>query len=137
MFAIILLYFNIIIAKANDNYDWFAGNGLTTYAFDIKNGETEANCTTYDDCYSLLCEYTLIPTYYLIIIVPNPWSGNCSDLYRNDSRPLSSELDMYDGEKLVSAYFTNNASDTSTSLCLSGKKKNITQIQYTGFNCFF
>ena len=52
MFTIILFFSILITAQ---NYDWFAGNGLVTTAYDIRNGVTEANCTTYDDCYNLLC----------------------------------------------------------------------------------
>lgn len=66
----------------------FSGSGLTIYAYNILRGDTlEMNCTTYDDCYDLLCSY-LIQPMYLVTIKPNVWDEPCSTLYKDDNRKL-------------------------------------------------
>ena len=136
MFSSILWILIInMFAYAKNDTNLFAGNGLTTYGYTINHGIIEMNCSDYDDCYSLLCEYTWIPTYYLIIIKPNDWDGNCDKLNNSDSRQFDAEIDVFDGNKVYETYITSNVSDASIWLCMINKNKNVTHLEYYGDLC--
>lgn len=123
MFPLIL-----IIGIISSQKDLFAGNGLVV---DVNNGGFELNCTTYDDCYSLLCSLILFPTDYIINLKPNKWNGNCKKL-KNDTRSMAALYDVYYNRKLIMEYAENTVSEASILLC---SLKNYTRIQYWGIPC--
>ena len=112
----------------------FAGNGLQTYAHTIlHNRIINTNCTTYNDCYTLLCSYIIQPVY-LVIIKPNYWNGNCHGVNMNDTRLLDAEIDIYNGN-VNKTYYTKTLSGASHLLCKLNNNTN--KIQYFIFNCTF
>jgi len=132
MFLIILL---LICNTLQDSL--FAGNGLKTYAHNILNGQTfEMDCTTYDDCYEILCTYMLQPMF-AITLKPYYWNQSCDILNKNDNRLLAAEIDFYSNNKFVGYSITNTVSDTSILLCKLNKNSTINQLQYFVYNCSF
>lgn len=91
----------------------FGGNGILINTYTEYNGILETNCTSYDDCYDILCE-PLMPNDYLTILKPNTWSGNCSDL-KGDNRLLEAQLRIING--FVKWYTTHTISQLSMLLC--------------------
>lgn len=132
MIFLLVLYLSCVdIAFANE---LFAGNGLQTFAHTILHDRIiNTNCTTYDDCYNLLCSYIVQPVY-LVIIKSNYWSGNCYGLNMNDDRLLDVEFDVYNGN-INETYYTKTLSEASYLLCKLNNT--IKQIQYFIFNCTF
>lgn len=132
MIFLLVLYLSCVdIAFANE---LFAGNGLQTFAHTILHDRIiNTNCTTYDDCYNLLCSYIVQPVY-LVIIKSNYWSGNCYGLNMNDDRLLDVEFDVYNGN-VNETYYTKTLSEASYLLCKLNN--NTKQIQYYIFNCTF
>jgi hypothetical protein len=113
----------------------FAGNGLRTYSHTILHDKIiEVNCTTYDDCYDLLCSFLFQPVY-LVTLNPNNWNGNCNTLNRNDNRQILAEIDTYIGNTNVGVYNTKTVSDSSLILCSVNKNSNITEISYFVYSC--
>ena len=113
----------------------FTGNGLITYANNVFNGETiEMNCTTYNDCYYLLCSYLFQPMY-LIRVQPQIWNGSCSNLYKDDNRKLDTELYLYHNKTPIGMNTTKTISDLSISLCKLNQNKFITKIYYFPDDC--
>lgn len=125
---IILLFITIVISKSN----LFAGNGLKVNTYTMYNGIIQFNCTTYNDCYNLLC-MPMMPDDYLITIKPNYWNGNCSTL-NNNTTPLISQINTYTNNQ-YNSYNTSTLSDMSKLLCILNKNTNITRIEYYGFGC--
>lgn len=126
MIYILLLFINSISAE-----ELFAGNGLRTYLHTILHNRTiNMNCTTYDDCYALLCSYILQPDEAYVIIKPNEWKGNCGTLNNTDNRLLDADFGYNNNY-----YETKTVSDASLLLCkLSNTPK---QIYYFIYNCSF
>jgi len=111
----------------------FAGNGLKTSAHTLLHDRIiEMNCTTYDDCYDLLCAYMFDGTVYDITVTANDWDGDCHQLNSTDNRLLSAEF--YTNNQ---TYQTETVSDASILLCMLNRKSNGDQIDYFGFNCTF
>lgn len=107
----------------------FAGNGLKTSAHTLLHDRIiEMNCTTYDDCYGLLCAYMFDGTVYDVLVEANNWDGDCQQLNSTDNRLLSAEFYTQNSD-----YETKTVSDASILLCLL--KGN--QINYFGLNCSF
>ncbi len=130
------MLFLIVLCLINPIYttNLFAGDGLQTFAHTILHDRIiNANCTTYDDCYDLLCSYMFQPVY-LVIIKPNYWNGNCYQLNMNDNRLLDAEFDIYNGN-ISKLYYTKTVSEVSILLCMLNN--NTAQIQYFIFNCSF
>jgi hypothetical protein len=128
---ILLLFLSV---SAND---LFAGNGIATYSYSIYGEKFNMNCTTYDECHYLLCNFLSNSTLYLKIIEPNYWTGNCSQLNSNDNRTLAAFLDVYNiNNKLIIEYIVSTISHASQILCKLGQNKSISKIEYIGpFNC--
>ena len=110
----------------------FAGNGLNMNVYTQNNGILVMNCSTYDDCYNLLCTPTF-PGDYLQTLVPNAWVGDCNKLFKEDGRDVDSEIDAFSGYKLDNWYITSNLSGISILLCTLGQNCNITSIEYYPF----
>ena len=133
MFLIILLL--LIRDTLQDNI--FAGNGLKTYAQNILNGQTfEMDCTTYDDCYEILCTYMFQPMFS-VTLKPYFWNQSCDTLNKNDNRLLAAEIDSYSNSNYLGDNSTNNVSDMSVLLCKLNKNSTINQLQYFVYNCSF
>lgn len=125
MILIFLYFINLISAD-----ELFAGNGLQTYAYEILHDRViNVNCTTYDDCYEVLCEYSFLPIY-MVTVKPNKWNGNCNSLNMADNRLLSAEFDVGKNQ-----YNTKTISEASVLLC---KLNNVTNlIYYFIYDCEF
>lgn len=131
MFYLLLLAFINIISTEH----LFAGNGLRTYAHNIfRNRILEMNCTTYSDCYSLLCNYIYQPMYY-ITIVPNYWNGDCRSLNMNDDKLFIAQFDVYTRTGYNKTVSTKTISDASKFLCMMSNNSYIRDIYYNGENC--
>lgn len=129
-FLILFLFIQSIVAR-----NLFAGNGLKTFEHTIFDKVIEFDCTTYDECYELLCQYIYEPIY-LVVIKPILWNGDCQNL-NNDSRQFVASFDMYCDEKYIDSVNTTILSEASQLLCLIAKDNFITQVQYFGTNCTF
>jgi hypothetical protein len=130
-----LLIIILFLISTSSQSDLFAGNGLKTYTQNILNNKIiEIDCSTYDDCYELLCSYMYQPIF-LITIKPNYWNKNCDELNKTDNRLLSAEIDSYINNKYVGYNLTNTVSDNSIALCMLNKNKTINQLQYFIYNC--
>jgi hypothetical protein len=113
----------------------FAGNGLITYGHTIlHNRIIEINCTTYDDCYNLLCDYIDEPIFP-VVLKPNTWTNACHELNLNDERLLLTETDVYYLNKNHKYYMTKTVSDLSILLCNLNKEPELYQIIYFGITC--
>ena len=97
--------------------------------YDLFGNVIEIDCDTYDNCYNLLCSYQFQPTLS-IIIKPNTYDKNCDQLNINDTRPLSAEIDYYNGDKIIGWTVATDVSDTSLILCEMNKNTSITEIEY-------
>jgi hypothetical protein len=106
--------------------DLFAGAGLTIYTYTQYNGILETNCTTYDDCYDILCTPTL-PNDYLTTLKPNYWPGTCTKLNNTDNRLLNAQLYIK-----TTPYRIYYVSQLSIFLC---NNCNATKIVYYGISC--
>lgn len=130
---LIILLFSLINVTLQSSL--FSGNGLKTYTrYIFSNQIIEMNCTTYDDCYNLLCSYAFQPID-LIILKPNYWNHNCDKLNKTDNRVLAAEIDLYSGNKFIGYTLTNTVSDNSITLCALNKNNTITQLQYFIIDC--
>ena len=128
MIVLIILFFTLISAD-----QLFAGNGLKTSAHTLLHDRIiEMNCTTYDDCYGLLCAYMFDGTVYDIIVQANDWNGRCNELDSTDDRLLSAEFYVNN-----QTYETQTVSDVSILLCLLNQKSPGGLIDYFGLNCTF
>lgn len=131
MLLIILLLF---MSRGLAN-QMFAGNGLTTYSHTIlHNRIMEMNCTTYDDCYELLCDFLAEPVF-IVQIKPLQWNGYCNNLNKTDNRLFKADFDAYHNGIYNGTYETNTNSDASMLLCALSKNTNITSIYYSNFGC--
>ena len=151
MIYIILLFLISVAVGSVSTEQMFAGNGLTTYAYNVFNGETiEINCTTYDDCYFLLCSYLFQPMYIVTVKPDNwnqrfrygssqaasqSWNGSCLELDKDDNRRLAAELYTYNNNYPIGANTTHTVSDTSILLCMLNENKVITKIYYFVDDC--
>jgi len=136
LFFIINAVFHIVLPTKN----LFAGNGLVTYSRTILHDRIiEMNCTTYDDCYNLLCSYLYEPVY-LVIIDPNDWNGACDNL-EADSRLLLAQLDVYKGNIPYKSLKISTVGQASKLLCelkkdeLCNNGKFHYRIEYTIYKC--
>jgi len=113
----------------------FAGNGLKTYSKDILHGRTiEQECTTYDDCYELLC-YFLSSPIYIVDIKPNEWNGDCASLGNVDDRILKADLEAYHNNIYNGTYSSKTNSGASILLCRLAKNTTINAIIYELNDC--
>jgi hypothetical protein len=128
MITFIIFFIDLIVGDTS--LQLFAGNGLKTSAHTIlHNRIIYMNCTTYDDCYYLLCGY-LLDDVYDIVIEPNQWAGNCDQLNSTDKRLLLADFftETHDFE-------TRTVSDASFILCVLKKINNTERIGYFGLKC--
>ena len=116
--------------------DLFAGNGLITYSYNILHDHEiiEMNCTTYNNCYELLCDFLSDPIY-VVKVHAKQWDGNCDDLDSTDFRVMWADFDVYDGIIYNNSYKTKTNSDASKLLCVLGKNTSFTDIYYMNFDC--
>ena len=131
-----MLLFIIFLIKLISADEQFAGNGLKTFGYQIDNKILEVDCMTYDDCNELLCSY-IYQLVYMVVVKPNQWKGDCSQLNTNDTRQLESYIDIFNGSTYYGTFNPGTISDTSIALCRLGQNKSITLIQYFIYNCSF
>ena len=114
----------------------FAGNGLVTYSYDILHPHNIyiMNCTTYDDCYELLCDFLSDPIY-VVQVQPRQWNGNCDDLNPIDFRLMWADFDAYHNSIFNNTYETKTNSEASIILCLLGKNTSLNFIYYDNLDC--
>lgn len=113
----------------------FAGSGLMTYTRGIfHKGYVNVNCTTYDDCHNLLCDYLGLPILR-ILVKPISFAGDCNKLNITDTKLMSSEYDVYVNSKYNATYDTTTVSEASVLLCDLGKDVNVTEIVYYIYSC--
>lgn len=125
-----------LLVRASSGNQLFAGNGLVTYSYDIlhPNDIYQMNCTTYNDCYELLCDFLSEPIY-VVQIQPRQWNGNCTDLNPSDSRLLWAYFDAYHNGIYNNTYKTKTNSEASRLLCLLGKNTSLNFIYYENLDC--
>lgn len=94
-------------------------------------------CTTYDDCYDLLCYFLQEPMFIFTTISPNYWNGTCDTLNNNDDRSLTAEFDLYSGNKFIgyNVSQTVSVSEASILLCNLILNKSVTNIMYYPSSC--
>ncbi len=110
--------------------DFFAGNGLKTETYILLHNQIiEINCTTYNDCYNLLCDFLLDPID-IITVEANQWNGNCEGLNIDDHRLL---LSQYNNNNVY--YTTKTVSEASILLCNLKLNKTSSKIYYSIFDC--
>lgn len=108
----------------------FAGAGLNSFSTSIFNGKTiEMKCTTYNDCYELLCDFLSVPID-VDTLKPIEWNSSCDKLNKNDNRMLIAYL-----YQDLTSYSVKTLSDASVLLCELGKNNNAGKIYYIMFNC--
>jgi len=112
----------------------FSGAGITINIYNLNHGVLVMNCSTYDDCYNLLC-MPMMPDDYLIVIIPNYWKSDCDKLDTNYTNVLHAEIDAFIDRKLYNWYVADTISDASVLFCKLNKIKNITRIEYWGLPC--
>lgn len=112
---LILLLLNLISTE-----DLFAGCGSKVRIHLIPGQIMDFNCTTHDDCYSLICTSVRLDPYN-ITLIPVRCNVNCSQLNMNDDRPLGSEIDAYTDKGVYKYYSTHSISDASKALCIMTK----------------
>lgn len=133
-YIILLVLINVLVIPVATE-QLFAGNGLTTYAYNVYNGETlEMNCTTYNDCYWLLCGYLFQPMY-VVTVNPNYWNGSCVELNKDDNRTLEAEFYVYNNNDPIGSNSTLTVSDASILLCALNNNKLVTKIYFFPNNC--
>lgn len=119
---------------AETNY-LFAGMGLETFSFMIlHNRYIEMNCSSYNDCYELLCDFMYQPVY-LVIIEPKSWVGDCIRLKLDDERLLDAYFSVYIYGKYEGYFETKTVSEASYLLCALAKISSVNRIDYNVFDC--
>jgi hypothetical protein len=137
---LVIFFLQIVgnILTASIEQELFAGAGLITFGFDLDNNSLVSNnCTTYDDCYNLLCYYIDYPLFPTLIKV-NPWNLECSHLKVQDNRHLFCEFDIYYTNGTVKESRTvGTVTAASKFLCDTSKNDDIylTHIAYFGIEC--
>ena len=118
--------------------DLFAGDGLQTYGYTILHHRLiNMNCTTYSDCYYLLCSYDY-GDIFPVFIVPNERNNDCDQLNSTDIRLLKTEFTVYyKNGNLRNYYETKTVSEASLLLCKLKLDMHIKQIFYFGLKCNF
>ncbi|HSW76876.1 MAG TPA: hypothetical protein VLG50_07510 [Candidatus Saccharimonadales bacterium] len=124
-----MILFNLILA------DWFAGNGINVTTYDIHGQQYVTGCMTYDGCYMLFCYFLSDPSIILININVNKYDGDCLKLNPNDGRAMNAFIDCYHDNQFVVEYTINNVSYASQLLCILGKNKTMTEIDYLYISC--
>ena len=136
MLTIIILSLFLTISKTtisvNTASELFAGAGIITIAYDANNNQLETNCSTYDDCYMLLCLFLSDPGYGLITITPEVYKDECGSLQYQDERQIDALMYTNVNNNTYSFY---NMSYASNLLCQFGKDKNIQEIDYFYIQC--
>lgn len=92
LFNMVTIMLLLLFIHCTLQYPLFAGNGIAINTYTEYNGMIVTNCTTYDDCYEILC-VPLMPDDYLVVLKPNYWPGDCNTL-GGDDRKMDAEMNM-------------------------------------------